>query len=909
MRTLLKFWRQIFDVRPGERLRTALMALHLSLVLFAYYIVKSVSRALFVNRFDIEKLPYLVLLIAVVGGLLAYLYTKLAVAVSLRSAASWTMGISVPSLVAFWALLGRDIPWGYYAFNVWVSLFSIVLVTQAWLIASNVFNSREAKRVYGLLGFAAVLGAFLGSLFTKLTARALGPRNLLLASAAVAFLAWVPFRVLAGLKGVSLGAARGAQQEETQLHLKDILGAIARYRHLQVIMAIITLMLAVDVLVEFQFSYVAKQTFPDVRDLTSFWASFNLYLNVLTMALQLFGTALLVETAGVGGTLAVMPAAMGAAAAAILAAPNIVTATLAGLAEKTSRYSFNRTGLELLYLPLPVELRNRTKAFVDIFVDRAGRGLAGALLVALGWAGIQHPRQISVLVLALCLLWGLLAVRAKREYIATVRKRLELRRLDLESARVVLSDPATLALLERTAVGGTARQVGYALSLLAEAPAYDSRPLWNKLARSESPEVRAKVYERARTAGYAGLLEAAWKELGSSGAAGESAARAAAAYVTALQPEDAARRLLEHPCTAVVEAALEALAEKSPASVPVDWVANNSSSPDPARRRLAAFAAGLAGDQGAEILERLLTDPDPGVVSAALRAAGLAKNRMHLPRIVACLAVARLRGAALAALVAYGARIAGTLGDWLEDESVAVPIRRQIPRVLGRVADQRSVDVLLRSIAAPELSIRMAVLKALNRLRETAPHLDYGAAFVTRQIFEEARHYCELHAALQPLRAAARPRSAVSLLARSIEERLTQTVERLFRLLGLRYPPQEIYSAYLALRRRRPEALSAALEFLDNVLDRELKRALLPLLDSPARLGDHGRQIFGIEPRTAESAIQELIGSNDPWLAACAVAAAGELRLRHLVPALELAARSGSGDVAPVARAALAALA
>src|SRR5260370_19716837 len=79
-------WKGFFDVRAGEYLRTIFMALYLMFVLFAYYILKPVSRALFLNQFDIDKLPYLYILIAVGGGILAYLYTKLAVRSSLKVA-------------------------------------------------------------------------------------------------------------------------------------------------------------------------------------------------------------------------------------------------------------------------------------------------------------------------------------------------------------------------------------------------------------------------------------------------------------------------------------------------------------------------------------------------------------------------------------------------------------------------------------------------------------------------------------------------------------------------------------------------------------------------------------------------------------------------------------------------------
>jgi len=163
-------WKGFFDVRAGEYLRTIFMALYLMFVLFAYYILKPVSRALFLNQFEIDKLPYLYILIAVGGGILAYLYTKLAVKSSLKVAVGWSTALTAASLLGIWWLIGLGLDWVLYLFNVFVSLFSVVLVSQGWLVAANVFNSREAKRLYGLLCLTATAGAAFGALVPALSA-------------------------------------------------------------------------------------------------------------------------------------------------------------------------------------------------------------------------------------------------------------------------------------------------------------------------------------------------------------------------------------------------------------------------------------------------------------------------------------------------------------------------------------------------------------------------------------------------------------------------------------------------------------------------------------------------------------------------------------------------------------------
>lgn len=908
--------RKLFDIREGEFGKTALMFLYLMFVLFGYYILKPVSRAMFVNRFDIDKLPILYVLIAACGGVLAYSYSKVAVKASLTKAVNWATAITLVCIGLLWWLLRLRLEWVLYVFNIWVSLFSIVTVSQGWLLAANVFDSRQAKRLYGLLGTGAIIGAAFGGSFTRVMVSRIGNENLVLACGVMVVFSYVCFRLLLMQKGVSLAGAKAAETEETEFSAQDLLAAIGRYRHLQVIMGIILMTYIVDVLIEFQFNAAAKIQYPDAHDLTAFMGTFyGLYLNAVSFTFQFFLTALIVRAIGVGGTLLILPVSMLGASVGIFALPGLLMSALARLIEAAARYSFNRTGMELLYLPLPAELKNRTKAFVDIFVDRAGRGLGGGLLILATSVLHLDLRQTALLVVVFCGAWIVLSLLARREYISTVRRRLELRRLDLESLRLPVGDPAVLQLLEDIANSAGPRQACYALSVLAEAPGYPIEPLLEALVPSQQSDIRAVVYEIARRRRFPGLLRQAEAEVAEPVvAAHSSAVRPAILYLLALSedPGVLAQRLLDSRVPAFCRSALEYLDTEEDLAAELigrDWLSALCQSEDPELRALAAMAIGVRGDRGIEILHTLLEDRSPEVVKAACRAAGKLKTRAYLPALLRRLADPNVRGAAIEALTEYGTRITGMLGDLLEDPAVPMAVRRQIPRVLQATPDQRHVDLLLKTLNQADIGLRQAILKALNRLRDEAPKLDYGIASVQQQALSEARAYLTFRAALEPLRASAAPGPATTLLVRTLEDRLRQTVERLFRLLGLCYPPKEIYSAYLAVNQGPGERMSAALEFLDNVLERELKRVLLPLLESSQNLEEVGRELFGLEELNTQRAVRDLIQSGDPWLSLCASAAAGELLLRELASDIQQAAARGGPEARAVARSALAALA
>jgi HEAT repeat protein len=584
--------------------------------------------------------------------------------------------------------------------------------------------------------------------------------------------------------------------------------------------------------------------------------------------------------------------------------PSVTASGAVRLTEASTRYTLNRTGMELLYMPLPQELRNRIKAFIDICVDRLSRGLGGVLLLLLTTTSLDlGVKGISIVVMALCLPWMYFSWLARREYIATIRRRFESRRLDFESARVTVQDASTIQFLESVVTGENPRQAAYALRLLAEAPGYDAQRIVTSAAGSPHAEVRQTAYRLAAAAGYRGL------EI----ARPQTAAEVAYVLSVSEDPSKTARKFLGDSDPAIVAAALEALRSRPELAselITREWLQEAAQSEDPRRRAAAALAIGVRGDQGTEALFRLLEDADPQVSGAAVRAAGILKNRAYLYQLIQALANPKLRADAIEALAGFGPQICGTLSDVLLDESLPMRLRRQVPRVLKHIPHQRSVDVLLGAVGRQDLTLRAAVLKSLNSLRESAANLNFENHFVVDQISAEARRYYELNAALEPFKDRdAASHAAPRLLARSIEERLKGTLERLFRLLGLRYPPKEIYSAYRAVSRRQHEEATAALEFLDNTLERDLKRILLPLLDAPEHLHEHGKELFGVEVRSAEEAIRELIHSRDPWLVACAMAAAAELGMRSLAPEIHKAAAESQEDVLEVARSAAARLA
>jgi len=70
-----------------------------------------------------------------------------------------------------------------------------------------------------------------------------------------------------------------------------------------------------------------------------------------------------------------------------------------------------------------------------------------------------------------------------------------------------------------------------------------------------------------------------------------------------------------------------------------------------------------------------------------------------------------------------------------------------------------------------------------------------------------------------------------------LELRLDRQLQRVFQLLGIKYPPQDVDPILNAILKGKEEQRIHAIEFLDNILDIQLKKELIPVAESIIQVG------------------------------------------------------------------------
>jgi AAA family ATP:ADP antiporter len=120
---------------------------------------------------------------------------------------------------------------------------------------------------------------------------------------------------------------------------------------------------------------------------------------------------------------------------------------------------------------------------------------------------------------------------------------------------------------------------------------------------------------------------------------------------------------------------------------------------------------------------------------------------------------------------------------------------------------------------------------------------------------------------------------ARKLLVKALEEKLDHDLEMIFRFLGLRYKPKEMYDAYLGIKSQRSRLQANAIEFLDNILRSEFKKLIVPIIEmAPVEtLLNMTKSEFGYAVPTDDESVEILLEGPDNWLRACALYLIAEL--------------------------------
>jgi AAA family ATP:ADP antiporter len=274
-----------------------------------------------------------------------------------------------------------------WVFFVWISVFNLFIVAVFWSLMADVFDGRQARRLFGLISAGGTAGALVGPLLAERLVGPLGLPGLLLVSAA---LLEASTRCVTAM---TPAARRGAPAEPPPAAPVGggLLAGMTLVLRRPMLTGLSVQMLCMTAVASFLYLIQARIVAAEVTGLESrlaLFARIDLAVSVLGILTQGLLTGPILTRLGVRFALRVVPVAAALGLATLALSPVLLILAAVQVVRRAGHYAVERPAQNLLYTAVGLEEKYKAKGFIDTVVYRGGDATAAALFGGLAAAGL-----------------------------------------------------------------------------------------------------------------------------------------------------------------------------------------------------------------------------------------------------------------------------------------------------------------------------------------------------------------------------------------------------------------------------------------------------------------------------------------------------------------------------------------
>jgi AAA family ATP:ADP antiporter len=426
-----RFLQLFTKVRPGEGRTVAWFGLHVFLLLFAYYIVRTTREGIVLDKADSSYRSQIVAWTALVLMLFVPLYS----AVRRRHDGPWlvngVIALFVASSFGFWwsAHQGVYHPTLYF---IWAGVFGVVVLSQFWALAADSFNVKSGQRLFPVILLMGNLGGLAGAEFCEyfIVDAPFGLPDLgisgMLMAVTITLAGTMLFTFhMTGTVPVESRAMRQEHEHRVNRWLGGF-DVIRTNRFLLLIAVMVTIVnfttsLGDQIWNQFvDSSYAALLAAGTAIDkaawVTKVYGNYNFWVTLLTLVFQGLLVSRSIARFGVPRVLLVMPVISLLVYGLIAFVPIITMVKWARIVQASTDYSFNSATRHSLFLATDRVETYDGKTTIETFFWRFGDLLQfGAVWLNKAY-GSGDILNLVVLNCALALVWVISAVLIGRHY-------------------------------------------------------------------------------------------------------------------------------------------------------------------------------------------------------------------------------------------------------------------------------------------------------------------------------------------------------------------------------------------------------------------------------------------------------------------------------------------------------------
>jgi AAA family ATP:ADP antiporter len=450
---------KIAPVKRDEITTVIILMVNVFVLLTCYYVLKVLREPMILLGGGAELKAYAsagqtLLLLAVVPG-----FSWLSSKVSRVRLLTTMQLIFIGCLVAFYVLAQARAPIGL-AFYLWLGIFNVLVVSNFWSFANDLYSEEQGKRLFAIIGIGASIGAIIGAFIPQLLQRAFGMSALMLVAAAGLGLSIALYRVVDVRERSRAGRTPSratAAAAEPAMSRRGGFALVIKDSYLRVLAVMLLVATIINTSGEYVIGKVAterskqyaaelaspasttaatpapaaaKPDKPDLkksdgkhaavdsaqgRYLETFYSDYYSLVNLLSFLIQALLVARLMTWLGIRRTLFIMPLVVLAGWFGLALFVNVTMVRIEKTAENSLDYSLHNTLRHALFLPTSRDSKYKAQAAIDTFFFRMGDVVAGLgivfLFVEVLGLGV---RAFAILNIVLAACWLVLAARAGR---------------------------------------------------------------------------------------------------------------------------------------------------------------------------------------------------------------------------------------------------------------------------------------------------------------------------------------------------------------------------------------------------------------------------------------------------------------------------------------------------------------
>ena len=813
--------KKLFKINQGEGLPTLILFFHF----FAYVAISitgtAARDAYFLNMVDKKYLPLMFLAIAIVLSIVIEIYSRLSKNRDLSTIVTGTGIIFIATLLAIQKHLeGWVIPFLY----VWKDVIDAIIITQFWLIASQVFDPRQAKRLFGLLGAGGALAAIIiGSSISQFVS-VFGSENLLFVT--------MSFIIIVILMANLIRPYRNLNEQKHQTSKKDVHKNTGKSftPYLKSLAIIIGLAAVASRVVDYQFKITAVASFPNQDDLVNFFGQYYAVTGVATMIIQLFITSRLLSRFGIIVAILILPTLFMAGAAGFLMSPVLAAVYISKFSDQVFRFTFHNASIQLLWIPVKRTIKNRLKPVIEGSIRAGLEGVSG-ILIFLSITMFNVPiHYLSISIILITIYWIKRSFRLKKLYIKELQSAIEKRELNFEELTLDIQDEAMVKTINLALNNDDESQQILALEMIKDIPLTPWKDSLNRLLNDGSMIVKKEILnisfddeniisdqkiislinnesdleiESIEIAGKRKLTDALPIIMDRIDTENKEKQLIAAAAIRNIDPDSSNKE------KDLLLSAFNSNDENICSLIIIQMKNDNEILPD-------------------EKLIKYLNEESSKVRNAALSVAESRASLVLLPHIIQCLSYPRSAMPARSALQVYDENeVVKLLIENAQNQNVEKSLVIGVIRTIKKYPTKDSIDMLLSVISPKIPPIQAVAVDSLIHIARELPLDEKQIAITKEELIKTSKYAYEKIIALSQIE----ENEKNQLLRYLLQDEVRKLIPVIMKLGILDKPqtPIETYIQYVL--NNEEDKLPYVLEFFENIFSQEERKIVNSLID------------------------------------------------------------------------------